>query len=44
MNEITREDLELHLEQLATATQEDLDELLKDVLVQAWPTKISQDC
>ena len=43
MQDITREDLEVHLEKLAVATQDDLDELLKDVLVAAWPTKIAQD-
>lgn len=43
MQDITREDLEQHLERIAVASQEDMDELLKDVLVAAWPTKIAQD-
>ena len=43
MQDITRKDLEQHLERIQVATQDDLDELLKDVLVAAWPTKIAQD-
>ncbi|WP_256436572.1 hypothetical protein [Conexibacter sp. SYSU D00693] len=43
MQDISREDLEVHIEKLEVATQADQDELLKDFLVQAWPTKTSQD-
>ncbi len=43
MQDINREDLEQHLERIHVATQDDMDELLKDVLVSAWPTKIAQD-
>ena len=43
MQDITREDLAQHLERIAISTQDEMDELLKDVLVTAWPTKIAQD-
>ncbi len=35
MQDITREDLEQHLERLSVATQDELDELLTDLLVAA---------
>jgi hypothetical protein len=44
MPDMTAEDLAEHLKSLQQATTEDLDELLTDLLVQAWPTKQTQDC
>ncbi len=41
---MTTDDLGEHLERLAGATQSDVDELLTDLLVQAYPTKSTQDC
>lgn len=43
MPEITAEQLSDHLDQLETATQDDLDELLRDLLVHIYPTKRTQD-
>jgi len=37
------EDLAEHLRMLQAATTEDLDELLEDLLVRAYPTKSNQD-
>jgi hypothetical protein len=44
MPEITAEQLSEHLDQVETATQEDKDELLRDLLVHIYPTKVTQDC
>jgi hypothetical protein len=41
--EMTTEDLGLHLEALAHATEDDRDQLLHDLLVQVYPTKSTQD-
>jgi hypothetical protein len=41
--EMTDEDLKLHLELLSTATTTDLDELLFDLLVVAYPTRFAQN-
>jgi hypothetical protein len=41
--EMNAEALAEHLQLLEDATLEDLDELLEDFLVQAWPTKRGQD-
>jgi hypothetical protein len=43
MPEITAEQLSEHLDQVETATQEDKDELLRDLLVHVYPTKVTQD-
>ena len=43
MPEITAEQLEQHLDQLETSSQDDMDELLRDLLVHVYPTKITQD-
>ena len=43
MPDMTAEDLAEHLERLEEASQEDLDELLHDLLVRAYPTKATQD-
>jgi hypothetical protein len=43
MQEITAEQLSDHLAQLETASQDDLDELLRDLLVHVYPTKATQD-
>jgi hypothetical protein len=43
MPDMTAEDLAEHLETLAGAEEEDLDQLLHDLLVQAYPTKRTQD-
>ena len=43
MPEMTAEALAEHLRLLADASVEDLDELLEDFLVHAWPTKRGQD-
>jgi len=40
---MTAETLAEHLALLKEATVDDLDELLEDFLVQAWPTKRGQD-
>jgi len=44
MPEITAEQLSEHLEQVETATPDDKDELLRDLLVHVYPTKVTQDC
>ena len=41
--EMTAETLAEHLQLLQDATVDDLDELLEDLLVQAWPSKRGQD-
>ena len=43
MPELTAEDLKQHLKLLSAASTEDLDELLHDLLVKVYPTKITQD-
>ena len=43
MPEMNAEALAEHLQLIQDATLEDLDELLEDFLVQAWPTKRGQD-
>jgi hypothetical protein len=43
MDEMTAEDLQEHLRLLAQADQKDKDELLTDLLVHVYPTKITQD-
>lgn len=43
MNSMSTEDLAEHLDKLDAASVEDLDELLEDLLVKPWPTKIGQD-
>jgi hypothetical protein len=43
MSEITAEQLSEHLDQLETASQDDMDELLRDLLVHIYPTKVTQD-
>ena len=43
VSEMTAETLAEHLALLKEATVDDLDELLEDFLVQAWPTKRGQD-
>lgn len=40
---MTDEDLKVHLEQLSSATTKDLDELLFDLLVAAYPTRFAQN-
>ena len=44
MPEITAEQLEAHLEEIETSSQDDKDELLRDLLVHVYPTKVTQDC
>jgi hypothetical protein len=44
MPEITAEQLEQHLEEIKTSSQDDKDELLRDLLVHVYPTKVTQDC
>jgi hypothetical protein len=44
MSEITAEQLSQHLDQVETSTQDDKDELLRDLLVHVYPTKVTQDC
>jgi hypothetical protein len=44
MPEITAEQLEAHLEDMETSSQDDKDELLRDLLVHVYPTKVTQDC
>jgi hypothetical protein len=43
MPDMTAQDLKQHLKLLAGASTEDLDELLHDLLVKVYPTKITQD-
>jgi hypothetical protein len=44
MPEITAEQLSAHLDTVETSSQDDKDELLRDLLVHVYPTKITQDC
>ena len=44
MPEITAEQLEAHLDHIETSSQDDKDELLRDLLVHVYPTKVTQDC
>jgi len=44
MPEITAEQLEAHLEEIEMSNQDDKDELLRDLLVHVYPTKVTQDC
>jgi hypothetical protein len=44
MSEITAEQLSEHLDRLETASQDEKDELLRDLLVHVYPTKVTQDC
>jgi hypothetical protein len=43
MSEITAEQLVAHLDHLESASQDDQDELLRDLLVHVYPTKVTQD-
>ena len=43
MSNMSAEDLAEHVRLLEVATPEDLDELLEDLLVRAYPTKSNQD-
>jgi hypothetical protein len=43
MPNMSAEDLAEHVRLLDVATPEDLDELLEDLLVRAYPTKSNQD-
>jgi hypothetical protein len=43
MQKLTAKDLAEHVFQLESASVEKLDELLTDLLVQAYPTKSTQD-
>jgi hypothetical protein len=43
MQKLNAKDLAEHIEQLETASVDELDELLTDLLVQVYPTKITQD-
>ena len=43
MPNMSAEDLAEHIKILQSATTEDLDELLEDLLVRAYPTKNNQD-
>ena len=43
MPEITAEQLEAHLDVIETTSQDDKDELLRDLLVHIYPTKVTQD-
>ena len=43
MPKLTQKDLADHVQQLEQATVEELDELLTDLLVQVYPTKVTQD-
>ena len=43
MPEMNADALAEHLQLIQDASLEDLDELLEDFLVQAWPTKRGQD-
>jgi hypothetical protein len=44
MPEITAEQLSEHLDRVEVSTQDDKDELLRDLLVHVYPTKVTQDC
>jgi hypothetical protein len=44
MPEITAEQLEGHLDAIEASSQDDKDELLRDLLVHVYPTKVTQDC
>jgi hypothetical protein len=44
MPEITAEQLSEHLDQVETASQDEKDDLLRDLLVHIYPTKVTQDC
>jgi hypothetical protein len=44
MPEITAQQLEAHLDEIETSNQDDKDELLRDLLVHVYPTKVTQDC
>jgi len=44
MPEITAEQLSEHLDHVEASTQDDKDELLRDLLVHVYPTKVTQDC
>jgi hypothetical protein len=44
MPEITAEQLEGHLDAIEASSQDDKDELLRDLLVHVYPTKLTQDC
>jgi hypothetical protein len=44
MPEITAEQLSQHLDHVEAASQDDKDELLRDLLVHVYPTKVTQDC
>ena len=43
MSKLTAKDLAEHVEQIVKASVEELDELLTDLLVQVYPTKVTQD-
>ena len=43
MPKLTAKDLAEHVTQLEQASVEELDELLTDLLVQVYPTKVTQD-
>ena len=43
MQKLTVKDLAEHVEQLQSASVDELDELLTDLLVQVYPTKNTQD-
>lgn len=40
---ITKDELQDHVDKIAVATTEDLDELLHDLMVMAWPMRDAQD-
>jgi hypothetical protein len=40
---LDKDDLAGHLELLAKAKEEEVDEMLIDFLVSAWPTRVCQD-
>ncbi len=43
MRELDEKDLNRHLQLLDAASDEDRDELLRDLLVHVYPTKVAQD-
>lgn len=43
MPDMTAQDLAEHVDALAQASEDDLDQLLHDLLVQVYPTKVTQD-
>jgi hypothetical protein len=43
MPEITAEQLEQHLDEIQSSSQDEKDELLRDLLVHVYPTKVTQD-